>query len=194
MTPSPKVAALLCEPLSLPERDRLDLAAALIGSVDNDGVRGYVDAAWVSEARRRLAEVQSGVSVMTIDVDAVYEDGVLKPERQPHFPSAHDRVESPRGGGGPTQMTKRPVAHASRKPKRQTLAEALEYVKTKRANIVYREGRRPYAVLVPVDDEGTVEAIEDVIDARAAERVLAKMKRTGEKPVPYEKFRKELLK
>jgi len=61
MTRSPKVAALLREALSLPERGRLDLAAALIGSVDNDGVRGNVDAAWASEARRRLVEVRSGV-------------------------------------------------------------------------------------------------------------------------------------
>jgi putative addiction module component (TIGR02574 family) len=61
MTRSPKVAALLREALSLPERDRLGLAAALIESVDNDGVRGNADAAWASEARRRLAEVQSGV-------------------------------------------------------------------------------------------------------------------------------------
>lgn len=37
------------------------IAAALIGSVDNDGVRGNVDAAWASEAGRRLAEVQLGV-------------------------------------------------------------------------------------------------------------------------------------
>lgn len=61
MTRSPKVAALLREALFLPERDRLELAAALIGSVDNDAVRGDVGAAWASEARRRLAEVQSGV-------------------------------------------------------------------------------------------------------------------------------------
>jgi putative addiction module component (TIGR02574 family) len=61
MTPSPKVAALLRAALSLPEADRLDLAAALIGSVDDDGGRGNVDAVWASEARRRLAEVQSGV-------------------------------------------------------------------------------------------------------------------------------------
>lgn len=63
-----------------------------------------------------------------------------------------------------------------------------------RANIVYREakGKKPYAVLVAVDDEETVEAIEDVIDARAAEKTLAEMKRKGEKPIPYERARKEL--
>jgi putative addiction module component (TIGR02574 family) len=34
---------------------------ALIESVDNGGLRDNVDAAWASEVRRRLAEVQSGV-------------------------------------------------------------------------------------------------------------------------------------
>jgi putative addiction module component (TIGR02574 family) len=60
MTRRPKVSALLREALSLPELDRLALAAALIGRVDN-GVGGSVDAAWAAEARRRLAEVRSGV-------------------------------------------------------------------------------------------------------------------------------------
>jgi hypothetical protein len=42
-----------------PPRDgeRVDLAAALIWTGDNDGGRGGVGAAWPSEARRRLAEV-----------------------------------------------------------------------------------------------------------------------------------------
>jgi hypothetical protein len=60
MTRRPRVSALLREALSLPERDRLSLAAALIGGVDN-GVGGSVDAAWAVEARRSLAEIRSGV-------------------------------------------------------------------------------------------------------------------------------------
>ena len=61
MTLSPKVDVLLRQALSLPEPDRLDLAAALIESVDNGGVRDNVDAAWAFEAKRRLIQVQSGV-------------------------------------------------------------------------------------------------------------------------------------
>jgi len=45
----------------LPQRDRLDRAAALIESVDDGSIRDNVDAAWAAEARCRLAEVQSGV-------------------------------------------------------------------------------------------------------------------------------------
>jgi hypothetical protein len=92
------------------------------------------------------------------------------------------------------RMRKRPVPRASAKPRKQSLDEALDYVRRERTNIVYREarGEKPYAVLVPVDDEETVGAIEDVIDARAAEKALAAMKRKGEKPLPYEQVRKEL--
>lgn len=86
------------------------------------------------------------------------------------------------------------MARASTKLERQGLDEALAYVRSERANIVYREakGKKPYAVLVAVDDEETLEAIEDVIDARAAEKTLAEMKRKGEKPIPYEQVRKQL--
>ena len=91
-------------------------------------------------------------------------------------------------------MRKRPVARASTKLKKLALDEALDYVRRERANIVYRaaKGRKPYAVLVPVDDEATVKAIEDVIDARAAEKTLAEIKGRGEKPLPYKQVRKEL--
>lgn len=92
------------------------------------------------------------------------------------------------------QMRKRPVARASGKPKRDALDEALARVRRERTDIVFREakGKKPYAVLVPVDDEETVEAIEDVIDARAAERAVAEMTGKGEKPIPYEQVRKQL--
>ena len=45
----------------MPERDRLDLAAALIESADPDGVSRDAGVAWASEAGRRLAKIQSGV-------------------------------------------------------------------------------------------------------------------------------------
>jgi antitoxin (DNA-binding transcriptional repressor) of toxin-antitoxin stability system len=89
------------------------------------------------------------------------------------------------------RMRKGSVARASRK---QTFAEALDRVRRDRTNIVYREtkGKKPCAVLVPVDDERTLEAIEDVIHAGAAERTLAEIKRSGETPRPYAEVRKAL--
>jgi hypothetical protein len=98
------------------------------------------------------------------------------------------------GYNGLGPMRKRPVARASTKPKRRAFEMDLDYVRRERANVVYREarGKKPYAVLVPVDDDETVEAIEDLIDARAAERALGEINRKGEKPIPYERVRKEL--
>jgi hypothetical protein len=61
MSRSPKAAKLLREALSMPASARLDLAAALIESADDDVAPGKVDAAWESEARRRLAELRPGV-------------------------------------------------------------------------------------------------------------------------------------
>lgn len=85
------------------------------------------------------------------------------------------------------------MARASTKLKKDALGEALDYVRDEGANIVYRtKAKKPYAVLVPVDDEQTVEAIEDLIDARAAENALSEMKRKGERPIPYARVRKEL--
>lgn len=47
--------------LVLPETERPELAAALLKSVDNVGVTASVSTAWAAVARRRLAEVRSGV-------------------------------------------------------------------------------------------------------------------------------------
>ncbi len=85
------------------------------------------------------------------------------------------------------------MARASTKLKRDALGEALEYVREEKADIVYRtRAKKPYAVLVPVDDEQTVEAIEDLIDARAAESALREVKHKGEPSIPYARVRKEL--
>jgi hypothetical protein len=91
-------------------------------------------------------------------------------------------------------VRRRPVARTSTRSKLDALGKALAYVQRERANIVYRrgKGKKPYAVLVPVDDEEALEAIEDVIDAHAASKALAEMKRKGEKPIPYEQARKQL--
>lgn len=91
-------------------------------------------------------------------------------------------------------MRRKPIARKSTRSKSDALDEALAYVRRERANIVYRrgKGKKPFAVLVPVDDEEALDAIEDVIDACAATRALSEMKRKGQKGIPYEQLRKEL--
>lgn len=57
---SPSVEKILREALSLPEDARVDLATALLESVDHDPPDEGAEEAWSSEAKRRLEEVRSG--------------------------------------------------------------------------------------------------------------------------------------
>ena len=55
-------------------------------------------------------------------------------------------------------------------------------------------GRRgkDLAVLVSVEDAERLEELEDLEDVAQAKRVLADMKRSGEKPIPWTQVKKEL--
>jgi putative addiction module component (TIGR02574 family) len=57
---TPGAEKLLQEALSLPEEARVDLAEALLESVEQTPAEDDADAAWSVEARRRLDEVRSG--------------------------------------------------------------------------------------------------------------------------------------
>jgi putative addiction module component (TIGR02574 family) len=52
---------LLQEALALPTQERAELTESLLESLDNEGVEG-VEAAWRTEADRRLTDARSGVS------------------------------------------------------------------------------------------------------------------------------------
>lgn len=56
----PSAEKILQEALSLPEDARLEVATALLESVDHDPPDEGVEEAWSSEAKRRLEEVRSG--------------------------------------------------------------------------------------------------------------------------------------
>lgn len=79
------------------------------------------------------------------------------------------------------------MAQAARKT-RDELTQSLDYVTREREIIVFRRGKRgkPVAVLVPVEDEGLIEAIEDQIDAREARKAMR------ERSIPWEQVKKEL--
>jgi putative addiction module component (TIGR02574 family) len=57
---SPTVERILQEALELPEDARVDLAAALLDSVDREPPDADVEGAWRQEALRRLQEIRSG--------------------------------------------------------------------------------------------------------------------------------------
>ncbi len=58
-----KANQLLEDAMQLPEKDRADLAAQLIESLDT-AVDDDADAAWEAEISRRLAEMDAGKAVM----------------------------------------------------------------------------------------------------------------------------------
>jgi putative addiction module component (TIGR02574 family) len=58
---SPAIEKILHDALELPDDARADLAAALLDSIDHDPPDEGVDEAWQAEAKRRLAEIRSGV-------------------------------------------------------------------------------------------------------------------------------------
>lgn len=57
---APNAEKLLQEALSLSEDARVDLAEALLESVEHEPADEGADAAWSAEAKRRLEEVRSG--------------------------------------------------------------------------------------------------------------------------------------
>ena len=57
--------------------------------------------------------------------------------------------------------------------------------------VLTRKGRGTVA-LVSLDDLALLEKLEDEIDVREAKKVLAEMKRTGDKGIPWEQVKAEL--
>ncbi len=57
---APNAEKLLQEALSLPEDARVDLAEALLESVETEQTEEDHEASWSSEAKRRLEELRSG--------------------------------------------------------------------------------------------------------------------------------------
>ncbi len=56
--------SLLDAALQLPDQERAEFAAILADSVGDGTSRAEVDAAWIAEAKRRLAAVRGGASVV----------------------------------------------------------------------------------------------------------------------------------
>ena len=57
---TPDAERILRDALSLPDDARMDLAAALLASVEDQPTDEDADAAWADEAKRRLDEVRPG--------------------------------------------------------------------------------------------------------------------------------------
>ena len=75
---------------------------------------------------------------------------------------------------------------------RRDLTDAINRVSYGGERIILRRRNTDVAALVSVEDLALLEEMEDREDARDARRILAEMKRSGRKPVPWEEVRTEL--
>ena len=75
---------------------------------------------------------------------------------------------------------------------RNNMADALNRVAYQGERIILERRGKGVAAIVPMDDLALLEALEDREDVKAARKALAEMKRTGQKPIPWEKVKKEL--
>ena len=67
---------------------------------------------------------------------------------------------------------------------RNNLADALNRVAYQGERVVLERRGKGVAAIVSIDDLELLEALEDYEDVRAVKRILAEMKRKGEKPIP----------
>lgn len=91
-----------------------------------------------------------------------------------------------------TKSTEVSSTRVAAREARLSLAELLNRVAYRGERIVLHRRGRDAAALVPVEDLRLIEELEDRIDVEEAKRILAQMKRTGERPIPWSKARKRL--
>jgi prevent-host-death family protein len=72
------------------------------------------------------------------------------------------------------------------------LTEALNRVINEQERVVLQRRGKDVAAIVSIEDLKLLQKLEDRADLRAVRRELARMKATGEKPVPWEQVKKEL--
>ena len=75
---------------------------------------------------------------------------------------------------------------------RKDLTDAVNRVRYGGERLILRRRKTDVAALVSVEDLALLEEMEDREDARDARRILAEMKRTGQKPIPWEQVKAEL--
>ena len=75
---------------------------------------------------------------------------------------------------------------------RNNMADALNRVAYQGERIILERRGKGVAAIVPMEDLALLEAMEDRQDTKAARKALAEMKRKGQKPIGWNKVKKEL--
>jgi prevent-host-death family protein len=74
---------------------------------------------------------------------------------------------------------------------RQDFSETVNRVAYGHERIIVRRRGKNLAALIPVDDLELLERLEDEEDVKEAEKVLARARAKGEKPIPWDEARKK---
>ena len=75
---------------------------------------------------------------------------------------------------------------------KQSLAETLRRVASKRERVIVSSHGKDVAAIVPLEDLAALEEMEDRRDLEQAKKALADARKKGEKPIPWAKAKKEL--
>jgi prevent-host-death family protein len=75
---------------------------------------------------------------------------------------------------------------------REDFSDTLNRVAYGGERIVLRRRGRDLAAIVPMEDLALIEKIEDATDVREARKAVARMRRTGKKPVTLERLKRDL--
>ncbi|MBI1955125.1 MAG: type II toxin-antitoxin system Phd/YefM family antitoxin [Acidobacteria bacterium] len=75
---------------------------------------------------------------------------------------------------------------------KESFAETLRRVASKRERVVVRRKGKNVAAIVPMEDLAALEELEDRRDLKLARKALADAKKKSEKPIPWTKAKKEL--
>ena len=75
---------------------------------------------------------------------------------------------------------------------RQTFSEIVNKVAYGKERVVVERRGKKLVAVVPVEDLELIEEIEDQLDAEEARRAKAEARRKKEKPIPWQKARREL--
>lgn len=76
---------------------------------------------------------------------------------------------------------------------RKDFAGTIKRVSRQHERIVLRHHGKDVMAMVPMNDLKLIEKIEDRLDIEGARKALAEMKASGEKPIPYEEYRRKRL-
>ena len=75
---------------------------------------------------------------------------------------------------------------------REELSDILNRAAYGKERIILTRRGKPIAAVVPIEDVQLLEDIEDRIDLEEVERVLAEAEAKGEKPIPWERAKRQL--